>query len=279
VSPTLTVLMTTYHGTTSMELRRAVASIASQSRPPDELVIVVDGPVPPELDAAIDEVAASSPVVRVERLPRNLGNGPASQRGLELATGDFVARQDSDDVSLPHRLERQLETVREHDLDLLGTALLEFHDDPDQVVGVRAAPVTPEAIAARLRINNPMNHPSVVFRRSLALEVGGYLDVPFHEDYDLWARMLAAGARAENLSEPLVLFNAGDGMLSRRGGWGMLRHEWTMQRRLYDMDVIGPVLLARNLLLRGAFRVIPGRLLAPVYALLFRRSHRGRPVP
>jgi len=265
--------MTAYHGTTAAEFRRSVASILSQTRSPDEFVLVVDGPVPPQLDAAIEEVAAANPMVRVERLPENVGNGLASQRGLEVATCDFVARQDSDDVSLPSRLEQQMAAVHERDLDLLGTAVLEFEDDdPTRVVGVRSAPLTPRAIATRLRINNPMNHPSVVMRRALALEVGGYQHVQFHEDYDLWARMLTAGARAENLAEPLVLFNAGGGMLSRRGGWRMLRHEWTMQRRLHALGVVGPVLVVRNLALRGAFRVIPGRLLAPVYAALFRRA-------
>ncbi len=264
--------MTTYHRTTVEELRRAVNSILAQTRPPEEFLVVVDGPVPPSLDAALADLVEAHPVIRVERLAVNAGNGPASQRGLEVATGDFVARQDSDDVSLPTRLERQMSAVVERKLDLLGTAVLEFEHDPENVVGVRPAPLTAEAIATRLRINNPMNHPSVVFRRALALEVGGYLDVPFHEDYDLWARMLAGGARAENLAEPLVLFNAGGGMLSRRGGLGMLRHEWTMQRRLYAMGVVGPALFVRNLVLRGAFRVIPGRLLAPVYAILFRRE-------
>jgi glycosyltransferase involved in cell wall biosynthesis len=265
--------MTMYHRTTVEELRRAVASVVAQTRQPDEFLVVVDGPVPTALDAALAELDGAHPLIRVERSAVNAGNGPASQLGLEVATGDFVARQDSDDVSLPTRLERQMSAVLEHDLDLLGTAVLEFEDDPENVVGLRAAPLTAEKIAARLRINNPMNHPSVVFRRALALEVGGYLDVPFHEDYDLWARMLTAGARAENLAEPLVLFNAGGGMLARRGGLGMLRHEWAMQRRLYALGVVGPVLFVRNLVLRGAFRVIPGRLLAPVYAVLFRRSH------
>jgi glycosyltransferase involved in cell wall biosynthesis len=265
--------MTTYAGTTVDELERSVASITGQTRPPEEFLVVVDGPVPAELDAALEHAASTHPTVRVERLPVNVGSGLASARGLELATGDFVARHDSDDVSLPHRLERQMAAVEEHHLDLVGSAMLEFEGSPENVVGVRTNPRTHEQIATRMRLNNPINNPTVVFRRRLALDAGGYADLRYMQDYDLFARMLAAGARAENLDEPLVLFNAGEGMIARRGGWRMLPYEWQVQRRLRDTGTIGTVLLARNMVVRGAFRVIPPTLLKRVYAVLFRRGH------
>ena len=270
--PTLTVLMTTYHGTSVEELERSIASITGQTRTPDEFLVVVDGPVPQPLDDALAAAAAVHPGIRVERLPTNVGSGLASARGLELASGEFVARHDSDDVSLPHRLERQMDAVRDHRLDVVGSSMLEFEGSPDHVVGLRRNPRTHEQIAARMRLNTPINNPTAVFRRELALEVGGYADLRYMQDYDLFARMLAAGARAENLDEPLVLFNAGDGMISRRGGWRMLPYEWEVQRRLRDTGTIGNVLLARNMVVRGTFRVIPPTLLKRVYAVLFRRG-------
>src|SRR6478609_205501 len=93
--------MTIYQGTSVDELERSIASITGQSRPPEEFLVVVDGPVPEDLDAALAAAAAAHPSIRVERLPRNVGSGVASARGLEAATCDFVARHDSDDVSLP----------------------------------------------------------------------------------------------------------------------------------------------------------------------------------
>ena len=259
--PTLTVLMTIYHDTTVEELERSIASITGQTRPPEEFLVVVDGPVSEPLDAALARAASTCPTMRVERLPRNVGSGLASARGLELATGDFLARHDSDDVSLPHRLEREMAAVEQRGLDLVGSAMLEFQGAPDNVVGVRRNPRSHEQIAARMRLNNPINNPTVLFRRQLALDAGGYADLRYMQDYDLFARMLAAGARAENLDEPLVLFNADDAMISRRGGWRMLPHEWDVQRRLRDTGTIGTVLLARNMVVRGAFRVLPTTLL------------------
>lgn len=272
--PTVTVLMTTYHGTTVADLERSVASVTGQTRPPEEFLVVVDGPVPDALDAALATAAAEHPSVRVERLPRNVGSGLASARGLELATGDLVARHDSDDVSLPTRLERQVGHLEAHGLDLVGSAMLEFRGDPEHVLGVRTNPASHAAIMRRLPLNNPVNNPTSLFRRELALRVGGYADLRYMQDYDLFARMLAAGARAENLEEPLVLFNAGDEMISRRGGWRMLRYEWDLQRRLRAAGVVGVPRMAVNLVVRGAFRLVPGRLLGPVYAALFRRGAR-----
>ena len=276
--PTLTVLMTTYRGTTAAEFRRSMASILAQTRAPEQLVLVVDGPVPPELDRAIAEASAAAPSLLVERLPENVGSGPASNAGLALSVGDFVARQDSDDVSVASRLERQMATIERRDLDIVGSYIDEFDTDPAHPLGTRTAPLSTAAIARRLRLNNPINNPSIVFRRELAIRVGGYQDVPYHEDYDLVARMLAAGGRAENVAESLVLFNAGNGMLARRTGARMLRHEWLMQRRLRSYGVIGRVGQVRNLVVRGTFRLVPGRVLTPVYGVVFRRGPSTRPV-
>lgn len=277
MSPTVTVLMTTYRGTTAHELRRSVASILGQTRAPDQFVLVVDGPVTPELDEAIGQAQAEYPSLVVERLPDNRGSGPASNVGLALSVSDFVARQDSDDISLPTRLERQMDAIERRGLDVVGSYIDEFDGDPSHLLGTRVAPLSSRAIARRARINNPVNNPSMVFRRDLALQVGGYQDVPFHEDYDLLARMLAAGARAENLPETLVLFNADEGMLARRIGVGMLRHDWQMQRRLRSYGVVGTAGMVRNLVVRGAFRLIPRRLLGTVYGAVFRRTNPMAP--
>ena len=261
------------------EFERSVASITGQTRAPEEFLIVVDGPVSAELDSSIERAAGDHCEIRVERLPANVGSGLASARGLLLATGDFVARHDSDDVSLPHRLELEMSAIEANDLDIVGSSVAEFTERPDNILGVRRVPLSHEKIATRMRFNSPINNPSVVFRRDLAVRVGGYADLRYMQDYDLFARMLAAGARAENLAEPLVLFNAGDGMISRRGGWRMLRHEWVLQGRLRDAGVIGPFRMARNIVVRGAFRMIPTRVLGPVYSLIFRNRPQPRGGP
>lgn len=262
--------MTVYRGTTPDELQRSIDCIIGQTRPPEEFLVVVDGPIPASVEGVLDTAVSRHPTLRVERLPVNLGSGGASARGLDCATGDLLARHDSDDISLPHRLERQVDALVAGGLDLLGAAMTEFVGEPDNIVGIRRNPAPHDQIIRAARLNNPINNPTAIFRREVALRAGGYSDLRYMQDYDLFARMLAIGARAGNLEEPLVLFNAGDGMLARRQGMDMLRREWDLQRRLRASGLIGRGTQARNLVLRGAFRLLPAPVLRTAYGVLFR---------
>ena len=165
-----------------------------------------------------------------------------------------------------------MDAVVQRQLDLVGSAMLEFEGGPEHVVGVRRNPAAAEQIATRMRLNNPINNPTVVFRRRLALDAGGYADLRYMQDYDLFARMLAAGGRAENLDEPLVLFNAGDGMISRgAAAGGCCPTSGKCSAGSVATGTIGNVLLARNMVVRGAFLRHPAH---PAQAGLRRGSLR-----
>lgn len=283
----VTVLLTVYAGVRAPHLREALESVAAQTRVPDELVVVADGPLTPELEAVL---ATHRPACRsrLVRLPRNLGSGPASQAGMAAVTGDWVARADADDVSVPHRLERQLAALDEaqaagRPLDVVGAAMTEFSDAGDlagaggggpagrQVLGVRRLPSGHDAIAAYLRINNPINNPTLLVRAQAVRAVGGYRAVPFMEDYDLMARLLAAGCRFANLDEPLVLFRMSGETIKRRTGARILQGEWQMQRNLQAYGITRGWQRCRNLVLRLGFRLLPSGLLNRAYSALFRR--------
>jgi glycosyltransferase involved in cell wall biosynthesis len=262
----LSVLLPVYAGVAAPHLAEALASIAAQTLPAREVVIVEDGPLTSEQHEVLDAFAGGREgVVRVV-LPVNGGAGVANQAGLEAATGAWIAKADADDVLVPTRFERQVEALRETGADLCGSAMWEFDDDPDRPVRLRLNPLTHDEIARRMRFNNPINHPTTVYRRGLALEVGGYPTMRFMQDYDLFARLLAGGARMTNLEEPLVRFRAGDTMRRRRSARGYLALELELQRRLRSYGVIGPVRMARNLLVRWTFRMLPQHAIRHAYA-------------
>ena len=142
----------------------------------------------------------------------------------------------------------------------------EFDDDPEHPTRLRTNPETHDAIARRMRFNNPINHPTSIYRRELAVAVGGYPQMRYMQDYDLFARMLAAGGRMINLPEPLVLFRAGDALLRRRSARGYLVLERELQRNLRSYGLVGRGRAALNLAVRGAFRVLPRWGLSRAYA-------------
>jgi glycosyltransferase involved in cell wall biosynthesis len=240
-------------------------TVVEQTRRPDQVVIVRDGPVPEPLARCLDELAAASPVpVEVVALERNAGLGPALDAGLAACAHDVVARMDADDLSVPHRFAEQMPVI-EAGADVVGSGLVEFAEHGGDVVGTRTPPTDPADIAARARFAVPFNHPTVVYRRDLVRAVGGYGDFALMEDYLLWARLILAGARVANVAEPLVRYRVGAGAYARRGGWGQLRAELALQRRFRRLGFTTPAQCARNVLVRGGYRLVPERIRRTAY--------------
>lgn len=255
----VTLLLPVYAADVPAQLRDAFeSSVTAQSRRPDAVLVVVDGPIDRELDAALGELLDSSPVpTRALRLPRNRGLAAALNAGLAEIETEYVARMDADDVSHPDRLARQMAEVEARALDLLGTGLAEFLATTDEVLAVRVPP-SGDRILRAARWAQPFNHPTVVYRRSAVLAVGGYPgDVGRMEDYVLFARLLLAGVRADNLPEPLLYYRVGAGAYARRGGMGQLRAELALQRELRRIGLTSRGESIRNVLLRGGYRLAP----------------------
>jgi GT2 family glycosyltransferase len=249
------------------------SSVQDQSRRPDQVVLVQDGPVPDELGATIARLVADSPV-QVEHvvIEENLGLGPALDRGLAACHHEIVARMDADDVSLPGRFEKQLPVI-EAGADIVGSGLLEFGSSVDDVVGRRTPPTDPEEIRRVIRFRDPFNHPTVVYRRSAVQAAGGYTDMALMEDYLLFARMVDAGARPANLAEPLVCYRVGAGAYARRGGRELLRSEIAVQRRFRRLGITTRREYLRNVAVRGGYRLVPEFLRKLAYRALI--ANRG----
>jgi hypothetical protein len=133
--------------------------------------------------------------------------------------------------------------------------------------------VTPEEIAARARFHSPFNHPTVVYRRSVVLRVGGYRELPMLEDYWLFARMIEAGARVANVAEPLLLYRVDSGSYDRRGGWRLFRSEMALQRHLLDEAFLTRRQFVRNVIVRGGYRFVPIAVRRAAYRRVF--THRN----
>jgi glycosyltransferase involved in cell wall biosynthesis len=239
-------------------LAEAFAStVLRQTRRPDHVLIVQDGPVGDDLTGMIADLARTSPVpTDVLRLEQNIGLGPALDAGLAACRYDVVARMDADDISLPERFAVQLPVI-EAGADIVGSGLLEFGAHPDDIVGRRTPPTDPDRIRARARFADPFNHPTVVYRREAVRRAGGYQDLALMEDYLLFARMIAAGARVANVAEPLVKYRVGAGAYARRGGTGLLRSELAIQRRFRELGFTTRWQFVRNVVVRGGYRLVP----------------------
>ena len=214
-------LMSVYFKEKPHNLRQAMESMRKQTIPPDDFVLVCDGPLTDALDEVINEEQQKfGSVLHVHRLKKNSGLGNALNVGLKDCRNELVARMDSDDISRPDRCEKQLKLFSEHpEISLSSGTVSEFIDDPQKSTGKRSLPITDAEIRKFSRKRNPMNHPCVMFKKSEVEKAGGYKET-YHlfEDYYLWVRMLMKGYKAENLKDVLLDMRSPADMYERRGG-------------------------------------------------------------
>lgn len=269
------VVTSVYRNDKPAFVARALESITTaQSVKPDEVVLVVDGPVPDELRKLILGIAqTNSNLYKVIWLPENKGLGNALRVGVENAKYDIVARMDSDDVSAPDRFEKQIAYMEAHpDCDIVGGQITEFIDSESNIVGKREVPCEHDEILMWLKGRCPFNHMSVTMLRSRVIAVGNYLDWHFNEDYYLWIRMAEAGYRFANLPDTLINVRVGKEMYKRRGGLRYFKSEERLQRYMLRHRIISLPRYCYNTLGRFAIQVaMPNKLRGFIFQKLFRK--------
>lgn len=273
MSEPFALLLPVYRGDDARHFAKAFSSsVVEQSRRPDQVVLVQDGPVGEELAAAIAAASADSPVPVVHHvIDENVGLAQALTVGLSLSDHDVVARMDADDISLPERFATQLPRI-EAGLDLVGTGMFEFLDDVGSIVGRRVPRTGQGAIERYARFHDPFSHPTVVYRRSAVERAGGYQPLGLMEDYWLFARMIHSGAAVDNVPDPLVMYRVGAGAYARRGGREQWRSELALQKELRRLGFTSRAQYLRNLGIRGVYRFVP----EPVRKVAYRRLIAGR---
>lgn len=216
----------------------AVQSIVNQTVKPDEVVIVVDGPVPEDLSKIIKKYEKNT-IYKIICLPENLGHGNARRIGLENTSNELVALMDADDISLPDRFEQLLKCFEDNpELDIVGGNIAEFVDIESNVVGKRVVPQKDKEIKAYLKKRCPFNQMTVMFKKSSVMKAGGYLDWFCDEDYYLWIRMFLNNAVFANTGTVLVKVRVGKDMYARRGGIKYFLSEARLQKFMYKKGVI-----------------------------------------
>lgn len=260
-APEFSLLLPVYAGDDADALRLAFSSsVDQQTLRPAEAVIVQDGPVPDTLARELARLEAESPIpVRLVRLPDNRGLTEALNAGLDAARYPVVARMDADDVSVPERFEKQWALLSQG-YDLVGTGMVEFEIDPDQPISERVPPTGAARIRDHARTHNPFNHPTMMYRVAALDAVGRYQPFGKMEDYWLGVRLIASGARVENIAEPLVKYRVGAGAFARRGGWQEAKTEWALQREMLRIGFISRGQYARNVVVKGVYRLMPASL-------------------
>ena len=200
--PSISVVMAVRNG--EAYLPEAMESILSQSIQDFEFIIINDGSTDRTGDILQTYQQADS---RIEIVSHEIGKGLAASlnRGLALARGQYIARMDADDISLPERFAKQLRFMDEHpEVGVCGTWIKTIGEQENLI---NRYPSDEKAIQCWLLFGSGLCHPSVMLRRSLLAQANLTYDVSFqyNQDHDFWVRC-SSFCQLANLPEVLMLY-------------------------------------------------------------------------
>ena len=267
--PRLSVVMASYFGDSPDWLMSAGESVFTQTRKPDELIIVLDGEVDFEHHKVLKRLSLLGKVVVIE-LPKNVGPGLARHKGILASSSEVIAIMDADDICRQDRFESQLAILSAGSSDIVGSWISEFEFFPEDMDELRKVPEKHEEISVFAKKRTPMNNVTAMFFKTAYLKAGGYGDMRANEDYDLYVRMILTGARFHNIQKVLVDVRGGANMSSRRGGLAQVPDDTRMFFTMYRNNFIGLFQAIFNIVVRIFTRILPNNLRKRFYQSFLR---------
>lgn len=203
------------------------------------IVLVIDGEISYELEKVLDQYKDLN--IRIIRNPLNEGLSKALQLALDKISNEFeyAIRFDSDDINENNRFEIVRDYLNKNNVDLLSSHMNEI-DENGKKFSERLVPIGAKKIKKKLPYRNPFNHPASAYRISSVIEVGGYKEMSFFEDWYLWVRMINAGFQIHNIDDHLVSFRATEDMIARRYGFSYIKNEAKFFFRRSKENLINP---------------------------------------
>ncbi|MGI2294933.1 glycosyltransferase [Paenibacillus sp. GXUN7292] len=268
------VLMSVYIKESPKFLEQSLESLLiNQTLLPTDIVLVKDGPLTDGLESVIAKYKLQFPDrLNVIGLAENQGLGKALNIGLAYCNCELVARMDSDDISAEHRFETQIKLFEQNkSLDIVGGNIIEFYDTPLSPISERKVPLKMQDIIKMMKRRNPMNHVSVMFKKSAVINAGGYQHLPYLEDYYLWIRMVESNCLMANIDDTLVYVRTGAAMYKRRGNKEYIRGWYTLQKKMKEMGNVNSINVVYNMATIIGFIYMPAGIKELAYKRLLRK--------
>lgn len=196
-------------------LSEAVYSLLKQSFQDIELIAILDDPKNIQLQNFMLDVAASDARVRFYVNGDNMGLTRTLNKALTLAQGEYIARMDADDISLPERLKIQLEFLQNHKMDIVGGNLQMIAEDGNSIYSIQKLPSSNQRIKEGLKYGQVVPHPTWLVKREVYQTLGGYREVPQAEDYDFLIRAVLHGYQCGNVQNTVLKYRMTTSSVSR----------------------------------------------------------------
>lgn len=270
--PKYSVLMTVYYKEKPEWLKESLECLFKQTVKPSEVVLVEDGPLNNGLYEIIENIKNDHKELKIVSLPENVGSGPASKIGVENCTYEYIARLDSDDISVPERMEKELKMFLEHpELSLVGSNVIEFEGTIDNCISKVILPEKHEQIFEYSKKRMPLRHSGIMFKKDAVLKAGNYRKYHLFEDYDICNRMLRTGSKMYNIQEFLTYMRVNEDYYKRRGGVKYLKSIYRFKREQYKIGYINYFQFLKTFVPHAVVCLMPNSLRDLVYRKLLRK--------
>lgn len=207
----ISVIMSTYKEPVSW-VEQAVTSIINQTYENIELIIVIDDPTNCEVIEYLEELSHRYNYISLIKNEKNEGLVCCLNKALVYAHGDYVARMDADDISLPNRFENEVKTMEEKCLDIVGGFIQYFDDENEYGIGKTCC--HPHMMKKYLRYQGGIAHPTWLAKREVFDVANGYRQIDACEDYDFLARALLNGYRLGNTKNVVLKYRVNPNSIS-----------------------------------------------------------------
>lgn len=214
----ISVLLSLFSKENPAYFDRSMQSIwDDQTRKPDEVVLVEDGPITSELESLVTLWTERIPVMKVIKLEKNSGLAVALNEGAKHCDCDYIARMDTDDISLPDRFRLQEDFLSTHpECAVLGGGMIEFNDEEGELQP-RLMPQTTKEIKSAICKTSPFVHPSVFIKKDLFDNGLTYNPKSRrYQDLEYWFKILAAGYEVANIDKAIIKYRKDPYMYAKR---------------------------------------------------------------
>lgn len=199
--------MSLYYKETPQYLKKSLESIYKNTIHPDQIVLMLDGPIGNELLSVVEEYKSKYLSLDIYSLETNKGLSTALNIGLKKCRNEIIFRMDTDDLCFPNRFERILKEYENNpSLELVGSFATMIDEDGHIIKGM-SVPEAQNEIYRKVW-TCPFIHPTVSFKKSALVRAGGYNpnSGPRQDDYELWFRCVENGLVCKNVNEPLLYY-------------------------------------------------------------------------
>ena len=196
-------------------IKEAVESILLQTYSDFEFIIVIDNPsLSDNVRDYIEKKKETDRRIIILYNETNLGLALSLNRGISVAKGDYIARMDADDIAVNERLQQEVDYLEQYGVDMVSTNAVIIDEKSHEVrKGISLA----ENPMSDLEYTNTIVHPSVLIRKNVICDVGGYRNFTRSQDYDLWLRLISEGYQIRTINAYLMKYRVRTTSITKGG--------------------------------------------------------------